>query len=427
MKLKQFGSKKEFFRYFAFFFLFVTIYNIVVSGFASKEENSFMFCFYLLDYSFGFCTRFLPGAFFHLFFKQNSYWQIYLFCMVVMLLLFALTAALLAKVICLQKDKRLRRNMIFLFLFLLTGTLTFSVFWNNLGVYDLFWVLFSCIFIILIQNKYLKFFIPVIFILSIMLQLHCWVSFILLYIIILLYEIVSHESKEKNIYLALLIIGFIGAVAMSVYFLAFEKQNLVYNWKDAYDHLKQKDTFSGKDNFFYTYFPFTYYDVHLPWEGLQSFYDRYMIDPASSALPAGLVNVLNTVLYYFLTSLYYYRMEFGTQAAIFAIAFCVSLPLIVVFYSYWVKKIKLKKGFMQKLPYLLSIIQYPLSLLTMLFTFDIIRVFMHAFLVQFVLFIYLVQKQNDWKDLKNCALMRTDYRIKLIYLLSYMLCVLHTL
>ena len=422
--MKKSIINKRLFGYFCLLFLFLILYNLLINQFSIWKNNDYWFSFYLFDFSFGLCTRFLPGAIYHIFFKEVVEWQLNLFSTLLLLLMFAGVAYLLAIVIDKQKDETIRARVLLLILFLLTGSSTFSIFSSNLGIYDTFWILFSIAFLLLLPHKFLRFFVPIFFVLSIMVQFHCLLSFILFYGIVLLYQAVFSDGKEKRIYTIILVISCIACLGTVLYFAAFEKSNLVYTWEDCQQLLERRNPFHSKSSeTFLQYFQGTYY-TSTDIEPIQALYDKYhqhyWFNPSQSFVPESLINLVNGLCLQAKTCFYFYQQDLSGSISQFLITNALTLPLIVLFYRYWIKKAKQEQTALTKLVYILPMVQYPLICFGFLLATDIVRLLTHAFLVQFALFIFILYKKNDWDYLKEAYLWRSDYRYYILYLICYM-------
>ncbi|MBE6818401.1 MAG: hypothetical protein E7517_04490 [Ruminococcaceae bacterium] len=428
MKRTLLKKPQSFIKYALFFFILLLAYSfMIVNRFQFWSIDKHIYTFFLTDYSFGFCTKFLLGATYHLFFKEVIEWQLVLFLSIVLVLFFAFVSLLLAKVLSAQENAEDRNRLLILFFFFLTGPSTFSSLSYQLGIYDTYWFVLALAMVVFVSNKYLKFLIPALCVLCILVHFTSVISFIVFFCLLMWYEAVRREGKHRAVMVALLIFCALLSLGLTLYFIRFESDNLKYTMEEFDKELLARNRFTkGGGNIDIDYYNSVFYhqmlggDYH---DMLARYYENLWIDPSASSLPAPLVSFINIVGGY----VHYIKYNFSNDTvhilSTAAVTILIDLPLLVVFYGYWRKKRKEQKGFFAKLLYVLIMLQYPVALCGCLLSVDVVRWMMHGFVLQFVLFLYILIKEKDWEYLKECLLFRADYRYSLCYLLCYALTV----
>lgn len=409
-KLKQ-KQNIDFIKYTLFFFCFVVLYNfLIVNKCHLWSVDNITYTYYLVDYSFGFTTKMLPGAIYHLFFKEVYTKQLNICLTILMLLFFAFVAFSLAKIMVSRREAASRNTLFVLALFFLAGPCTFAVFIDKLGMLDAYWLLFSALFLICVSNRYLKYAIPLVFVLTILVHFSSVLCYIVFYSILLLYRLVHIEQKKEKVGIGIVFaVSIVLVLALGAYFIVEEKNNLVYNLQDFN---KQLDARYHYDNHPY----YLYYDYSL--------YKHYDLENASYAqiLKTPLIQstnlfarVINTV-YHQLKIVY--AMYENCPRVLAQLAFMLLLisPIYCIITAYWIRKIKSTQKY-KKWIFILCILQFPFTAgVGLCFSPDVSRWLSHAFLIQFTLFLYVIY---DQKDELTVQLTATSFVQKVMIVLYY--------
>ena len=390
-ELNGFQKKnKDLIKYTLIFFAFISLYNFAVVGKCKPwGVDAVTYTYHLPDYSFGFVTKLLPGAIYHLFFKEVYPEQLNIYLTVLMLLLFAFVSFSLAKLITSRKSSQSRKTLFALSLFFLSGPCTFSIYTMGFGMMDFYWLIFSALFLIFVSNKYLKFLIPGIFFLSLLVHISAVFCFIPFFALALLYRVYTSESKnEKRAHLLVFGISIALSVAGVVYFALSEKQNLAYSMSEFHRQIAMRNHLGESAYYvYYDYSFFRHYETY--YVSLSELRQNTLID--SGGALAEIINSLYSQLQlifiihrhspYYLYQLLYLLLLIS--------------PIYVLMSVFWIKKFKQadKTG---KLLFLLIILQFPFTLLSGLcFSHDISRWVSHAFLVEFLLFLFAIYYQKE--------------------------------
>ncbi|MBR2590434.1 MAG: hypothetical protein IKE65_05875 [Clostridia bacterium] len=382
-------------KYTACFFAFVVLYNfLIINKCHLWSVDMITYTFHLVDFSFGFASKLLPGAIYHLFFKEVYSEQLNIYLTALMLVLFAFVAFCLAKLILSRKSAQSRKTLCVLSLFFLSGPCTFAVFTDELGMLDTYWLFFSALFLILVANKYLKFALPLIFVLSLLVHFSFIFCYFIFFSLILLYRIVCEKDKKERISLIIVFaLGILAVAALGLFLLLKEQDNLVYTMQAFNKELDARNRFTNN-----TYY--VYYDY--------AFYKHYEIGSASFAgimkqpliqgdsLIASLINPI----YFQLRMMYASYLEEPKRFAQLAGLVLLLCPLCVISFRYWIKKMKTARK-AQKAVYWLMLLQFPITLVFCLcFSPDVSRWLSHAFLIQFALFFYVIYHQKEELEIK---------------------------
>ena len=354
----------------------------------------------------------LPGAVYHLFFKDVYLEQLNVYLTILVMLFFACVALLLAKMVVTQPTQSQRNTLLVLIIFYLSGPCTFSIFTYQLGILDFYWLPLSALFMLLVSNKYLKYLIPLIFALSILVHFSCFLSYLILYSLILLFRIATAEDKkEKRGFLIVFACSLVLSLVLTVYFITHEQNNLTYSF-DAFHREQQKRTLSF-DEIYRIYYDDALYKYYE--EGNISF-ERARSVPLLTGTGA-FAQIINGVYAQFKKTMDMYDAARGFRLRFFFSAGLLA-PLYALFVKYWARKIK-EGSRLQKITCCLCIVQFPFTMLGALFSPDVSRFLTHAFLIQFTLFFYVLFKEKETNVIKALLPRFIGSREVLIYYLIY--------
>ena len=397
IKLKQ-KPNIAFLKYTLFFFVFVVGYNFLIVNQCNLWKTDYMtYSYHLVDFSFGFGSRLLPGAMYHLFFKEVLPGQLNAYLTVLMMALFLAVAMVLSKLVLAQPTKSSRNSLFVLCLFLLAGPCTFAIFTKMLGIIDVYLVFLCAISLALLSNKYLKYLLPLLFIGMVLVHTGALISYLLMFALIFFYEILKSEGAQKRGYIILAAFSFVMLAGFILFLSKYERSSLTYTMQEFNRELERRNHFGSE--VYTVYYDYYFYDTFE----IQNFNFNqakavHLISPDTSVLPRALVEVINK--YYSIIVLenriYHDYPHFYWQ---FVLIFAVLAPILFVYYSYWFKKAKQAKGWL-KLFYIAVMLQFPVSMLGCFFSADISRFYTHAFLAQSTLFLYVLYKEKDVFEIK---------------------------
>ena len=371
-------------KYTAFFFAFVSLYNfLIVCRCSLWQVDTITYTYHLPDFSFGFVTKVLPGAIYHLFFKEVEPLQLNIYLNCLMLVFFAFVAFALAKLVTSRSSKGSRRTLTVLSIFYLSGPCTFAIFTRELGMLDFYWLLFSVIFLLLVSNKYLKFAVPLIFVLSLLVHFSFVFCYFIFYILILLYRITKAEKKAERISLTVvMVLGIAAVIALALYLIAGEHNNLVYSIDEFHKALDARNKFT-KDTY-YIYYDYAFYKQYeIPTGSFAEVMKQPLV--GGDSFFASLINPI----YYQLKIIYLSYLYLPERLLNLIGLLALLAPVCFILFRFWAQKIKVSDNRFQKALYVLMILQFPFTAcFGLLFSPDVSRLLTHAFLIQFTLFLY---------------------------------------
>lgn len=410
-------------RYFIFFFAFLVLYNfIVVNKFHIWQADVITISYHLVDFSFGFCTKLLPGAIYNFFFPKVIDWQVTAYETALLLLFFVFLAYTLAGKVTAYRDYEARKTMLILCMFYISGACTFAAFTYELGMLDTYWVFLAAVFLAAMKNKYFKFTVPVICVLSILVHFGSLPSYIVFFMLILLYEISAAKTTSSRIQLlAIFAVSLLTIGVCSVYFVTHEQSNLVYTMEEFDSIIKDRSRYLSENANYFAYYNYALYR-DFP-SGLSEQTQQFAAS-LDARLPAFLANAIRTLIDQIGTIRTYTEDNNLLDGRIiqFLILSALLLPILVFLYGFWIHKIKTtEKNFLKRLVFFLTMVQFPFTLfVSFLFSDDVVRWYTHAFLVHSTIFLYVLSKENDMPYVKN-RIKQYNPHLLFLYYLAYAL------
>ena len=394
-------------RFALFFFLFIIAYQvIVVNRLSPWKVDGVTYAFCSVDFSCGFATKLLPGAIFHALFGENSNeTTASLFNVVLILLFFCGLSFLLGKFLR-RVPEQYRSAAVLLLVFYLTGPYTFAIFTDVLGMLDVYWLFFSLLFFLFLEHKVLRFFIPLLFIGSLMIHYSSLLNYIFLFCIVLLYRVcVAKEKKERRVYLSILFVSVFVTAAAAVFFVLTESRSVCS--MEEFHRLLDK-----YNSTYYLYYDYAFYDY---------FNGEYFIPEHVASMPGSLTKIVLTVLYRI-------RFNFGliedTGSPVVIALFggtLLLLPVLYAFYKFLLRSFRNPSNTLERFCFFLMILQFPLMLtVAMMFSIDSNRWLTHEFLILFTCLLTVLYYNNDRKTafFEQLSAHANELPVKL-YLLGY--------
>ena len=220
--------------------LLLPLYHFVVVNQAHLLKVSFStYVYYTVDFSMGFCDKFFIGELYRLVSGKYTPEAASAFVSVFYALFIFLIAYLSDKFALAFKQNT--KACVVLICFALVGPFSFNIFIKQFGMLDFFWAFFFFAAIVFLNNKYLKFFVPVLAVLMIFVHygaMICYVAALLL--VIAFYILKSESKKEKNAYIIIFSFTAILTIGFTLYFLRNDTGNLVYS-VEQFRHIVQEE------------------------------------------------------------------------------------------------------------------------------------------------------------------------------------------
>ncbi|MBE6775110.1 MAG: hypothetical protein E7543_02855 [Ruminococcaceae bacterium] len=359
--------------YSVFFFLFLLIYSCAVPGELKPWEiYGVTQSFHAVDYSMGFCSRFLPGAIYSFFFDSYDEQLMNIYLSVLMIVFFFILSIFLEKFM-LNVASEYRLIALVILLFFITGPATFSIYIKVLGMFDVYWVFSALLFFILLSKKETWFLLFIPFLICVLTYYVTWLCYIPLYIIIVLYKISVTEKKNDRAYLwSSLVFSVIASVALTIYFVLFEKENLTYSADEFVNVLNSRgDIYTG------------YYE-----ECLYYHYNDMVLTG----------NIFEEFMFRLSINFDYFNMFLPIPL------YLLLAPVVVLVYRFFFKQISICGSKMKKFSYVCMLLLFAGTLVSTFFmSMDFVRWAGHAFLPLFTGFVYVLHNEGSaaWETVKE--------------------------
>ena len=245
--------------------LLLPLYHFVVVNHAQFfGVSDLTYPYFTVDYSMGFCDKFFIGELYRLVSGKYTPEAASAFVSVFYALFIFLIAYLLDKFTLAFKQNT--KACVVLICFALVGPFSFNIFIKQFGMLDFFWAFFFFAAIVFLNNKYLKFFVPVLAVLMIFVHygaMICYVAALLL--VIVFYALKSESKKERISFILIFSLTLVLSVGFTLYFLRNDTGNLVYS-VEQFRHIVQEErgAYSGYyDIEFYKELPSSAYKSDL--------------------------------------------------------------------------------------------------------------------------------------------------------------------
>ncbi len=357
------------------------IYSFVVPGeFKLFRVDEAILAIHAVDFGMGFCSKLLPGAIYNIFFDSVDTIKTSLYLSVLLIGFFAILSLLLEKFI-LNIEPMHRKTAIIILAFFLTGPSTFAIHTHYPGMLDMYWVFCALMLFVFLSKKQLTPLIFLPFILCVTVYFSSLICFIPFFVIIILYKIsCTQEKKEKALLWSVLIISTVAAVGLSVYFAAFEGNNLVYTIDEFHEIYSKK----GVDDFFY-------FDQSLYKDVVSNNYDEYAVFTLKSD------STIEKFIWEVTLRMNYNLTAISLKDKITVLF--LLLPVGSFILAFLFNQIKINFGNKYRLKQFSNICMVALPFFTLFtsvfFSEDLIRWIGHAFLTLFASFIFILCKEGD--------------------------------
>lgn len=403
-RIKSFFGKHY---YSAVFFAFIMLYNAVITGgFRSLEIHEIAYSFHLVDYSMGFCSRFLPGAVYNFLFDSTSRTAVFIYSLTLFAVFILIISVLLEKLM-LKTDVKNRKLLLLIIAFFLTGPSTFSVYSFMLGSLDNYWLYLSVIFLLLMSDKrFYPLIIPV-SVLTAAVHYPSIIAFIPFCLLLMLYKLsLTQNKKEKALLWSVIIVSGASALALTAYFMMFEHENLTYTAEEFVEILKNRGLTEEP----------TYFTTSLYEQDRYGLFDEEYFSSISSPLEYALAFLV-------------YRVKVNFQ--ILPVKKCIiplllDAPAAVFIFASLRQLLKEKKGSKLRTFTFFAICSmfFVTIIISLFLSTDTVRFIGHAFTLLFASFLYVSYAENEC--MSECLKKITDKIPKTIiifYLAVYALTV----
>lgn len=405
MKTKTLGLKNAGFfqrhRCALFFFLYVVLYNFIITNRCQIWQVSLSaHTFHLVDYSVGFCTRVLPGAIYQGLFGVHGNRTITSVYETLLLLLFFLVLAFVLETVLNHVDESDRVIGLFVIILFLSGPCTFSIFVDELGMLDVYWVFFALLFFLCLKSKWARWLIPALCFAVLLVNLSAMISYIVMFFIVMLYKMMTEEKKKS--WIILFSLSLVVTLATFFYFLRFETSNLLLTMDEFNAMLDRK---GGGYKIYYDY-----YFYGETWEQ-----ELRLLTVPDAGIGKLFVNLINKIIVNYTIVMQDFAFDYFAGSF-----FCLVtiLPVVVCIYKGIIAAIKMEQTNRKKnFALVLMLVQFPFTvILGGLFSIDLMRWISHAFIILFAMFLFLV------KDKRTVSLLSIYINLKnpLFYIWTFL-------
>ena len=391
-----------------FFFAFLSLYNlVVVNRMAFWDLTDMTYSCYCVDFSFGFASKLLPGAIFNALFGSHASRETATIFATVIVLIFFVGLSLLLERFMLKMPEFGRNAAFVLVLFFLSGSYTFSIYTGMLGLIDTWWLLVALLFFVFLENRWLRFLIPFLFALSLMIHFSALVFVITLFSIVLLYKTsCSRENRDRKTYAVIFAFSML-ITAVGFFLIILNEGKTLCSVEEFHEKLLERGT---------SYFHYFDYSFFHDWFG-------YIFVP----------DYVQEVKPFFLKffCLFYYQIKLNLYIASPHIDTCllstvsgflVLIPAVSFIIRFHCVSFKNEKDKLKKFCSLLMIAQFPfVFILGLLFatSIDITRYYSHSFTVLLSCFIYVLFSEEKKRELffEQFGTFENTVFLKLYYLI----------
>ena len=365
-------------------FAFLTLYNfIVVTRFQPWKVSDITFTYHIVDYNtLGFRSQLLPGSLFCGIFGEHATRTAASVYETVLLLLFFLGLSFILERFFLHTEHKQRTAATILLLFYLSGPFTFAIFTNELGMLDFYWLFFSFLFFVFLENKTLRFLIPALYALSMLIHFSAVLNYLILFSVLLLYRIsIEPEKRNKTAYTVVFVSSLAVTAGLFGFFLLYHTANLPA--QEEFHRLIESrgGTYTG------------YYDYSLYY----NLFGSPVLSPDTLSIGSPLLRVLHTIADKCAFTFQSYASNIKTTLPRLALTITLLTPPMCFYFKRTFRFFKsIRQNKLKRFCVFLMIIQFPFTAVVgCLFSPDIIRWCTHAFLISFTMLLYTIYHEPE--------------------------------
>ena len=423
--LAKADSRLPWLKYFVFLFVYLLVYSvaIVCHGHFWILKGT-CYTYHIVDFDFGFCTKLIVGEVFRRIFGNPTFKEVYVTESVLIIIAFAVICGLLSRLLVSVKDSKTRFALLVLCVFFLSGPASFGGFTNQLGMLDAHWLFLAIIFIFVLENKYLRYIIPALVFLMIMVHYAAIINYIIFCCMVLLYRVSIADSKsEKRQYASIFAFSVAAAILSFLYFQFFEESNVKVTMEEMDRILIERAYPRSGDTLALRLYHFAFfreetmhrgseYDIYVPYESI----------PFVNLPIPGFVNKLINILVSQVYINFNIEKEKSAKAFYIPYIFLCCLPLLVYIYSVRIKLMKSDENKLRKFCSFLALVQFPFCAAAgILMSTDITRFYMHAFIICVAYLLYTAYREENVRIAIRDAFYRLDLRLVGAYFFVFML------
>ncbi len=420
-KIRRLDASKPQIKYFLIFFSYLTLYNWAYGhSFRKWEVYEITYSHFIVDFKMGFLSSLFVGDVYHkLFGGKVLLNQVTAFNNVIVFFIFIATAYMLSKLIVSVEKKSERKSLFILIMFFISGPCSYSVYTRQLGMLDMYIVLFAVLMVIAVKNKYLRYSIPVLCALVLLVHMSSFVSAVFFIIVLLLYKIaVTNDKKERKKWCAVLIATLVVSIGFSYYLVSTTESNLVYDMDGFQKEMRRRYDENGMhDQYYDIYYLSRFYDIYI-WHG-ESLKIQYPLDYFMPHLAhifpekigAALAGVLSDIKFNF--GLYTLH---DNIPVLYVLVPILIMPFLVFFIGLWVYMFRKSSSKLEKLVYILFIIMLFASVIFgMMFSTDTLRWYTLSILASFASLFFVYKQSSE----ARVWITKKILSINIVYIAAY--------
>ncbi|MCR5041361.1 MAG: hypothetical protein K6C36_04580 [Clostridia bacterium] len=374
-------------RFLFFFFVYVVLYNyVVVTRFEYTGVNWITYPYFLVDYrTMGFRSQLLPGSVFYGIFGERSNEDVAAAVNTALLLVIFFGIALLLERFVKNVGPGLRSSAVLLAVFYLSGMFTFSIFTDLPGMLDVYWVFFSVLFFVFLKNRLLRWLIPALYVLSMLIHFSSVIGCIILFSIVLLYEIASaRDRKSRTVFLVVFALSMLSTILVFGYFLIHNEDGLPMTLEEFDEMLLSR---GGKYTWYYDY---AFYNIHR---------GKEVVPSSVFAIESPVLRIVSTVRHRIIFNIGLLAEEKSQTFRVLSLSAMILVPAAVFYYRRLLRFFgRLKGEPLKRFCVFLMMVQVPVTAAGCLFSVDLVRWLSHAFLIAFTLLLYLLYNEPNLRS-----------------------------
>ena len=387
-------------------FTVLLFYNFVVILRCMPPEVSINYTHYAVDFSFGWCSRLLPGAVYNLFVPEPSEVTANVYVYLLMLLFLAAVSLLLERLLYSLSDQD--RPMCYVLLaFYLTGPATFSPYFFAFGMLDFHWLVLMVPFFVLLQKRWGRWLVWLFPALLMFVSFGAALTWAPLCGLLILYELaLAKEKKTRRQLTVVFFAAVILAAGIFLYITGFETKTLTYSLDEFNEILDERGvkimnyydgTFYGDMAAAEKFYVEKYGEKNNPFSSGVVSASEYYFNP-DTGLAEGFLNALRTRLaqHWFIYSDKNF-IQLKKTALFLGFLMTVLLPPFVVLYrSVLVRWQRAGKDLLKRFLYVCLLIFFPaVILLSVIVSIDSTRWVMHTFMMLFTFVLYQIYREKE--------------------------------
>lgn len=326
---------------------------------------------YLVDFSMGKTSRLFVGSIVNILTDNPTEEWLNWFARIVLLLTLILTAAVLGRVVRKTKDEMKLPVYAFL-LFFATGSFTMHGFSCFFGMLDVHMFIFAVIAVVFAQNRYLRWLVPVLCVVGVLVNYVFTISYFPIVILVILYLADRHEKKAADIFIFCITVII---TLVLTFFFAFEGKNtMTVTFDEMWSIMEQK------------------LGAELSFEQVE-YFNLYLFGDDTASSIVGDISQFTPIEFVTTLVKYLYGYEINLSGVL-TIAL-IAVPIMAVFCLIWIMCIRREKKKSRRFVYacfMLSMLFIPVCCLL---STDLIRWISAGVLTQFGLCFYMFYAHDE--------------------------------